>query len=130
MIYRRRILIVYTVIGKKVCAESCRITQNTCIFGFRTGSLHKHFCLSQYDNKPENSPRTVRVTLRCLCVRGGRASLQKVETNLLPHCCPPGRTDLPKYFLQNQQILVPALQHTGAGNSRGGFRKYFKLLFV
>ena len=30
---------LYTVTGRKVKAESCRITQNTCILGFKTGSL-------------------------------------------------------------------------------------------
>ena len=29
----------FTVIDRKVKAESCQITQSTCIFGFRTGSL-------------------------------------------------------------------------------------------
>ena len=33
------IFVSCTVLGRKFKAELCRMTQNTCIFGFRTSSL-------------------------------------------------------------------------------------------
>ena len=38
-IWNKKNIHIDTVTGRKVKAESCRITQNKCILGFRTGSL-------------------------------------------------------------------------------------------
>ena len=63
------------VVGRKVNAESCRITQNTCILGFKTGSLLEGLCLLLYDFKKAT-----------LAVLGGHVQAQ--ENGGLPQMSP------------------------------------------